>query len=116
MTGEYPDHYENDLAYARVKRLELRVFSNDPEEQKRVRMAGELANNETAKSVISYLEYNGPAYLQKIAKGIKIDPPLVYRQIIKLEELGFVQVTVKPISRRTKAHKFYGYNKKIRRL
>lgn len=81
----------------------IKVFGNDDESLK---ILGQLLSNETSRKIISCLNGN-EMYINQISKACGIQMNLVIHHIKKLEEVGLVTITEKPIVRKGVDHKFY---------
>lgn len=82
---------------------DIKVFGSDDESLK---LLGHLLSNETSRKIIGLLIEN-EMYTNQISKKLAISMSLVTHHLKKLEEIGVVTVTKKPIIRKGIEHKFY---------
>ena len=81
----------------------IKVFTPD---EKSLKTLGELLSNDTSRKIIKIL-IEDEMYVNQISVKLSITPNLVTHHLKKLESIGLVNVTSKPISRKTKNHNFY---------
>ncbi len=73
---------------------------------KSLKKLGELLANETSRNIILLL-VEEEMYVNQIAERLQLRVSLVIHHLQKLEELKLLDVVEKPISRRTKNHRFF---------
>ena len=73
---------------------------------KSLKKLGELLANETSRNIILLL-VEEELYVNQIAERLQLRVSLVIHHLQKLEELKLLDVVEKPISRRTKNHRFF---------
>lgn len=81
----------------------IKVFKPSDESLK---LLGELLTNDTSRRIIMTLG-ESEMYVNKLAEKLDIRVSLVIHHLKKLGELGLLDITEKPISKRTKDHKFF---------
>ena len=81
----------------------IKVFKPTDESLK---LLGELLTNETSRRIILTLG-ESEMYVNKLAEKLDIRVSLVIHHLKKLGELGLLDIVEKPISKRTKDHKFF---------
>ena len=105
------DLSENDItgddvsssAIAEDDILTVRVFHINDDSLKAL---GELLRNKTSRDLIVIL-HEQELYISQISLKLDIRVSLVIHHLKKLRELGLLVITEKPISKRTKNHKYY---------
>lgn len=81
----------------------IKVFRPTDESLK---LLGELLTNDTSRRIIMTLGAE-ELYVNKLAEKLDLRVSLVIHHLKKLENLGLVDVVEKPISKRTKNHRFF---------
>jgi len=71
-----------------------------------LKIFGELLTNETSRNIIMAL-VEKQMYVNQIADKLDMRVSLVIHHLQKLEKLGLLDIVEKPISRRTKDHRFF---------
>lgn len=84
----------------------IKVFNLSDESLK---LLGELLTNESSRSIILALIEN-QMYVNQLAEKLDMRVSLVIHHLKKLGELGLLDIEEKPISKRTKDHKFFKIN------
>lgn len=77
-----------------------------------LKLLGELLTNESSRSIIVTL-IEKQMYVNQLAEKLDMRVSLVIHHLKKLGELGLLDIEEKPISKRTKNHKFFKINKDI---
>jgi len=84
----------------KVKILSLRATDDSLEK------FGEVISNKTGRKILLALtEKEG--YLNEFANKIGITVPTLYNHLKKLEEMGVLEIIEKPISKKTKDHRYF---------
>lgn len=73
---------------------------------KNLKIIAELLATETSRNIIMLLVKN-ELYINQIAIKLQLRVSLVTHHIAKLKKLGLLEITNKPINKRTKDHQFY---------
>lgn len=71
-----------------------------------LKLLGELLTNDTSRNIILTLGIE-EMYINKLAEKLDMRVSLVIHHLKKLEDLGLLDIVEKPISKRTKDHKFF---------
>ena len=71
-----------------------------------LKKVSELFGNPSSRQIIILL-IDDEMYVNQISKKLEMRVSLVVYHLKKLEELGFLSITEKPISKKTKNHKYY---------
>lgn len=84
----------------------IKVFDLSDESLK---LLGELLTNESSRSIILALIEN-QMYVNQLAEKLDMRVSLVIHHLKKLGKLGLLEIIEKPITKRTKDHKFFKIN------
>jgi len=84
----------------------IKIFDLSDESLK---LLGELLTNESSRSIIMTL-IEKQMYVNQLAEKLDMRVSLVIHHLKKLGELGLLDIVEKPISKRTKDHKFFRIN------
>ncbi len=100
------DIIEDDILKSNVAEddiLSVRIFHINDDSLKSL---GELLRNKTSRELIMLL-HEEEMYISEISVKLSVRVSLVIHHLKKLRELGLLSITEKPISKRTKNHKYY---------
>lgn len=73
---------------------------------------GELLSQKTSRDIIRVL-IEQEMYVNEISNKLDLRVSLVIHHLEKIKKLGLLDITSKPINKRTKDHLFYKFNKNI---
>jgi len=73
---------------------------------------GELLSQKTSRDIIRVL-IEQEMYVNEISNKLDLRVSLVIHHLEKIKKLGLLDITSKPINKRTKDHMFYKFNKNI---
>ncbi len=81
----------------------IKIFDAD---DRSLKILGELLSNDTSRKIIKFLISN-ESYTNAIATKLDIRISLVIHHLKKMEELGLVEITYKPIIRKGNDHRYF---------
>ncbi len=84
----------------KVKILSLRATDDS------LKKFGEVISNKTGRKILLALTEN-QGYLNEFANKLDLTVPTLYNHLKKLEEMGALEIIQKPISKKTKDHRYF---------